>query len=68
MGRTRLGQSMPYCVKCENYVGNLKDKFGSPCPKCGVPTVDYDRWQREKLDRASTHIYHAYGGGTFGED
>ena len=43
---------MPYCVKCENYVGNLKDKFGSLCPKCGTPTVDYDRWKRDSLTRS----------------
>lgn len=56
MGRTRLGQSAPYCIKCENYVGNLRDKFGSPCPKCGVPTVEYDSWIRQRTDLAALKL------------
>lgn len=50
MGRTALGESMPYCVGCSDYVGNLKDKFGSLCPRCGNPTVDYDAWKRRLMD------------------
>lgn len=52
MARTRLGQSAPYCAKCENYVGNLKDKFGSPCPNCGSLTVEYETFVRTRPNPA----------------
>ena len=56
MGRTSLGQSMPYCPTCRKYVGKLSDRFGVRCPNCGTQTVDYDKWQRRLLAEQRARI------------
>lgn len=52
MGRTQLGEATPYCPKCSDYVGTIKTKFGTLCPRCGTPTVDYSEWKWRQAEES----------------
>jgi transposase len=49
MGRTKVGQSAPYCPKCERQTLKLRDKFGTPCPNCATPTVWYHDYEMNRM-------------------
>lgn len=55
MGRTHYGQSAPYCTKCEKHALPLRAKFGTPCPMCATPTVNYSDWQWQLLNLAAAY-------------